>query len=149
MQALSITYVVTGDKRYFNKAMEYAENISSWRTWGDDSSGIASGDLTVGYLLQGVCTVYDMLYNDMTAQQQKLLREAIITKGLRPQYRSAINPIDNNIPLVCGATLGIGAAAVAGDDPAWDVEINHYLSVVEDYSMWYLDSRYESGTQEG
>ena len=150
MQALAVAYVVTDEQKYFDKAMEYALNISSWELWTEDAEGkVAIGGLGIGYLLQGVCTVYDLLYNDMTAKQQKLLREAIITKGLRPQYLKAINPYDNNIPLVCGATLGLGATAVMGDDPKWDEEINHYLSVVEDYSMWYLDSRYNSGTQEG
>lgn len=149
MQALSVAYVVTGEKKYFNKALEYATNISSWDMWTETVDGKQEGGLGIGYLLQGVCTVYDLLYNDMTAKQQKQLREAIITKGLKPQYLKSVNPYDNNIPLVCGATLGLGTTAVIGDDPKWDKQLNHYLSVTEDYCMWYLDSRYTYGTQEG
>ncbi len=157
LQALTMAWLLTGESKYSNKAISLAMDISKWDCWAqppkenwDPAVDTKNTGLDSSYLLQGVCMVYDVCYSLLSQKQRDTIVNAIVENALEPCYKLAWNHVDNNIPLVRAAGLGIGACAIADEnDPELMAKVNKYLDVAMDYYNWYLDSRVGSGSQEG
>ena len=150
LQALSLSYVVTGNEAYANKAIEYALSISNWNLWSDPQYSAVTKEpscLDTAHITMGMSTVYDMLYDYMTDAQRTQIKNALVTKGLDNLYIDAAKKVDQNIYMLRASALGMGACAVA--EPALKEKTDRYLTRAIDFYTWYLDERYESGNQEG
>lgn len=154
LQSYSITYYVKkliGDADadvYFNKAKILMLSIAHWDRWGDPDEREKSS-LDLGYITTGMSYAYDLLYQDLTAEERAFVANAIKTKGVDAIYSAAIDPLEyacydgynmaNNTTLVENSGLGIGALVV-GDTYNTDEQ----LAVVRKN----LNSCYKNGVDE-
>lgn len=123
MQDLSLAYTMTKDAKYLDKAKQLMFSIANWDKWNDpqDPSGPAS--LDCAYLTTGMSLAYDMLYNELTADERAMISKAIKEKGIDALYASATDPSKigyydgtgsiDNITLVQSSAMGIASLAVA------------------------------------
>lgn len=112
---LSYAYRMTGDKKYAKRAEEEmlaAANFSDWNP---------SHFLDVGEMAMGLAIGYDWLYDYLSPESRKIIREAIRDKALKepdnnPGYAWFYN-VKNNWNSVCNGGLVYGALAIYEDEP--------------------------------
>ncbi len=74
-------------------------------------------------MIHALAIGYDWLYDQWTDNQRKILRNAIVNQGIRPaiQYfrlgKGWVNQQSSYLNLVCNSGFGIGALAVAAENP--------------------------------
>lgn len=76
----ALVYKVTGDKKYFDAAMKYIDAGISYDTWGYTYNK-PNVDLAAGHLLYGMGWGYDLLYNDLTPEQRKRIRDKLVKQA--------------------------------------------------------------------
>ena len=149
LEVLSMAYILTGDKAYARKAIDFAVAMSGWDLWHDPKDGYPKQqtNLDTAHLVQGVSMAYDACYDQMTADERTKVCNAIIHLGLKPLYTEGKDKIDYNIQALRNAALATGALAIKDDV---DSSItNRCLTRATDYFEWYLNEKEESGNQEG
>lgn len=105
----------------------------------------------VGYVLTPVAYGYDMLYDLLDEKERKLVRSAIMEKGIKLFYRDMVemNRMPSNITnhiavLVSGCFLA--ATAIYGDDPEYR-NMEPYLSGIITKTKTFIDrTYYEDGS---
>ena len=115
---LAFAYVVTGDVRYAQRAIEEAlatAGLDQWITGHDFNRG---ADLVSSERSLGTALVYDWCYDVMTPEQRATLRNALLEKGVA-QYHLTVDPSlnpnwytyepVNNWRGVCHGGSGVGA----------------------------------------
>ncbi|MCZ7649167.1 MAG: DUF4962 domain-containing protein [Planctomycetota bacterium] len=70
-------YAATGDSKFKEAAMQYAELVCAYPHWDIDV------DLAAGHALWSVSTVYDWFYKDLSEKQRTAIREKIQLQGNR------------------------------------------------------------------
>src|SRR5690606_1334244 len=100
----------------------------------------------VGYMLKAVAYGYDMLYDVLTEEERKFVREAIMEKGLKLFYRDMVemnrmpSQQTNHIAVIV-AGYGLAATAIYGDDPE-NPYMEPYLSGIMAKAKAFLDYTY-------
>jgi hypothetical protein len=111
---LSYAYRLTGQDKYFQRCEKEMLAIARFSDWNP------SHFLDVAEMTMAVSIGYDWLYPKLSAESQKLIRDAIVYKGiypsLDPKYNSWLKT-DNNWNQVCNAGMTYGALAVAEEHP--------------------------------
>ncbi|MCL4481217.1 MAG: heparinase II/III family protein [Bacteroidetes bacterium] len=111
---LSYAWRMTGDEKYFNRAEKELLAISKFSDWNP------SHFLDVAEMTMAVSIGYDWLFPKLSAESKKVIRDAIVTKGiypsLDPKYNSWLDAT-NNWNQVCNAGITYGALAVYEDHP--------------------------------
>ncbi len=111
---LSYSYRMTGQEKYFLRAEKEMLAISKFSDWNP------SHFLDVAEMTMAVSIGYDWLYLKLSDDSRKIIRDAIVYKGiypsLDPKYNSWLNVV-NNWNQVCNAGMTYGALAVAEDHP--------------------------------
>ena len=111
---LSYSWRITGQEKYFLKAEKELLAISKFTDWNP------SHFLDVAEMTMAVAIGYDWLYSKLSDESKKLIRDAIVTKGiypsLDPKYNSWLKA-NNNWNQVCNAGMTYGALAVCEDHP--------------------------------
>lgn len=114
---LSYAWRMTHDKKYLNRAEEELLAISNFSDWNP------SHYLDVAEMTMAAAIGYDWLYNDLSEKSRKVIREAILTKGIAtsfdskyPNYRKWLS-VTNNWNQVCNAGISFGALAIYESDP--------------------------------
>lgn len=87
--------------------------------------------LDTAEMTHALAIAYDWLYDDWTDEQRRVLREAIVTHGLKPglavyQKRSGWHRAVHNWNQVCNGGMTVGALAVAEEEPALAGQILHH-----------------------
>lgn len=87
--------------------------------------------LDTAEMTHALAIAYDWLYDDWTEQQRRVLREAIVTHGLKPglavyQKRNGWHRAVHNWNQVCNGGMTVGALAVAEEEPALAGQILHH-----------------------
>jgi hypothetical protein len=109
---LSYSYRMTGDKKYLlraEKEMLAISQFSDWNPWHF---------LDVAEMTMGMAIGYDWLYDNLSPESRKIIREAILKKGLEPSFDERYNGFlraTHNWNQVCNAGMTYGALAVAED----------------------------------
>ena len=116
VQALALVYRLEGGQRYRDRAWKELETAAQFKDW-NPKHFLDTAEMTYAFAL-----AYDWLFADWTASQRQTLRQAIVTLGLKPGmavYASANgwHKRDNNWNQVCNGGLGIGALAIADEEP--------------------------------
>lgn len=116
VQVLALVYRLEGDRRCLERAWQEIEAASRFRDW-NPSHFLDTAEMTYAFAV-----AYDWLYRDWSEARRKAIREAIVRLGLGPGmsvYRRARDwhTKDNNWNQVCNGGLGMGALAIAGDEP--------------------------------
>lgn len=111
---LSYAYRMTGEEKYLRRAEKELLAVSAFSDWNP------SHFLDVAEMTMGVAIGYDWLFNALSGESRKTIREAIITKGLKPSLNEEYNRFlraEHNWNQVCNAGMTYGALAIAEDDP--------------------------------
>jgi hypothetical protein len=117
----ALAYKIEGEQRYLNAAKQYMDAAVSYQVWGYTFSK-PDIDLAAGHLLYGLGAAYDLLYDDLTAEERKryrdkLVRQAdIMAKHFMPKPGKSYSYSQNHcfIPI---AGLAVAAYAVWDDTP--------------------------------
>ena len=112
---LSYAYRMTGDKRYFQKVERDMLTVSRFSDWNP------SNFLDVAEMTMGLAFGYDWLFDELSEDSRKQIREAIVQKGLlRAKDKEKYNwwlKVGGNANQVCNSGIGMGALAVQEDYP--------------------------------
>ncbi len=117
---LSYGYRMTANKRYLEKAEKEMLAVSRFTDWNP------SHFLDVAEMTMGVAIGYDWLFNELSENTRKTIKQAIVQKGLNPSKESKYNwwlKTENNWNQVCNAGMTFGALAVQEDYPSLANEI--------------------------
>ena len=141
---LSYVYRVTGDAAMFKRAEAELLAVSAFSDWNP------SHFLDVAEMTMAVAIGYDWLYEALSPESRKIIRDAIINKGLKlsmdPKYNSWLK-VEHNWNQVCNAGMTYGAMAVYEDEPALAKQIiNRSLeSIVLSMKDYGPDGAYPEG----
>lgn len=111
---LSYAYRMTGQEKYLLRCEKEMLAISRFSDWNP------SHFLDVAEMTMAVSIGYDWLYPNLSAESKKIIRDAIVYKGIYPSLDPKYNSwqrVVNNWNQVCNAGMTYGALAVAEDHP--------------------------------
>lgn len=109
---LSYAYRMTGDEKYFLRAEKEMLNVSRFSDWNP------SHFLDVGEMTMGLAIGYDWLFDRLSTESKKIIRQAIIEKGLEPSFNTKdawFLTANHNWNQVCNAGITYGALAIYED----------------------------------
>ncbi|MCX7047629.1 MAG: DNRLRE domain-containing protein [Candidatus Sumerlaeota bacterium] len=115
VQTLAMAYRISGDAVYLRRAVAEMYAVSQFPDW-HPSHFLDTAEMTAA-----VAIGYDWLYNDLVTSERLVLRTAIRDFGLKPGlavYKGGSGWGVNNWNQVCNGGMGMGALAIADDDPA-------------------------------
>ena len=111
---LSYAWRLTNQEKYFQRCEKELLAISGFSDWNP------SHFLDVAEMTMAVSIGYDWLYPKLSDESKKIIREAIVNKGINPSLDSKNNSwlkAVTNWNQVCNAGMTYGALAVAEDYP--------------------------------
>lgn len=111
---LSYSYRMTGDEKFLIKAEKEMLAVSAFSDWNP------SHFLDVAEMTMGVAIGYDWLFENLSDKSRNTIKNAIVSKGLKPSNESAYNSwlkAKTNWNQVCNAGMTFGALAVQEDFP--------------------------------
>ncbi|WP_370862172.1 heparinase II/III domain-containing protein [Parabacteroides faecis] len=117
---LSYAYRMTGEEKYLLRAEQEMIAVCSFDDW-NPSHFLDTGEMTMAVALG-----YDWLFDKLSTDTRKLVKEAILNKGFAPSRDKRYNWFlseSNNWNQVCNAGLVYGALAVLEDHPGEAREI--------------------------
>lgn len=117
---LSYAYRMTGEEKYLLRAEQEMIAVCSFDDW-NPSHFLDTGEMTMAVALG-----YDWLFDKLSTDTRKLVKEAILNKGFAPSRDKRYNwflSASNNWNQVCNAGLVYGALAVLEDHPGEAREI--------------------------
>jgi hypothetical protein len=111
---LSYAWRMTGDVKYFKRCETELLATSRFSDWNP------SHFLDVAEMTMAVAIGYDWLYSGLSEESRRIIREAIVIKGINPSQDPKNNgwlTAEHNWNQVCNAGITFGAIAVAEDYP--------------------------------
>lgn len=111
---LSYAYRTTGDEKYLKRAEKELLAVSAFEDWNPTHF------LDVAEMTMAVAIGYDWLFDKLSEQNRKTIREAIITKGINPSFDDKYNSFlraEHNWNQVCNAGMTFGVLAIAENEP--------------------------------
>jgi hypothetical protein len=121
---LSLIYRLTGEKRFADRAWAELDTVTKFKDW-NPSHFLDTAEMTFA-----VAIGYDWLHDVWTDAQRQQLRQAIITLGL-DQGLKVYHKHEwwsrsiHNWNQVCNGGMGVGALAIADDEPELAAEVLH------------------------
>lgn len=113
---LSLIYRLSGEKRFAERALVELKSAAAFPDW-NPSHFLDTAEMTHAFAIG-----YDWLYDFLSPEDRRLLKNAIVEKGLKP----AMNVYEkdgwwarslHNWNQVCNGGIGIGALAIADEEP--------------------------------
>ena len=109
-------YRLTGDQRYADRAKRELLAVAAFSDWNPPHF------LDVAEMTTAVALGYDWLFDDLSPKERATLRQAIISKGLKPGLaiyatRSGWHTATYNWNQVCNGGMTVGALAIADEEP--------------------------------
>ena len=116
VRTLALVNRLEGDPRYADRAWKELEAAAGFQDW-NPAHFLDTAEMTHAFALG-----YDWLYDRWTEDQRQVLREAIVSKGLREglkvyESKKGWHRNENNWNQVCNGGLISGALAVADEEP--------------------------------
>ena len=122
ISVLGFLYQISGESKYAERGWKEMEAVSKFPDWNPKHF------LDVGEMTNAFGLGYDWFYNYLNADQRHIVKSAIIEKGLcrallAYEKKSAKNEgwwpeVSHNWNQVCNGGIGIGALAIADEEPA-------------------------------
>lgn len=148
IQTLALSYVLSGDTKYSDKAIEYVMKMADWDNWMQVKlTPWYTSNMEVANVAVALATVYDMCYDQLTTSQRNKLYTALLEKGIKPlagdlQVLNSFNPYMHRLNGMLIATCAI-------INESNREELEQYLTLGYNYVRWYLDKMATAGQQEG
>jgi hypothetical protein len=121
VSTLALMYRLTGKDPYLRRAVLELRAAANFRDW-NPARFIETAEMLYAFAIG-----YDWLYNALAPGERAWVRDAMMLKALEPAL--AAYRLDNGWPkehlnwnMVCNASVGLGALAIAGD--AVDAAVN-------------------------
>lgn len=111
---LSYAYRMTGDERFTKHAEAHMLKSAGFNDWNPTHF------LDVGEMTMALAIGYDWLYEELSEESRKKIREAIVKKGIEPSFIKEYNWFltrSHNWNQVCNAGMAYGAMAIMEDYP--------------------------------
>ncbi len=144
----SFRYAFTGDIEAAKKAKKALLKLCSFKKW--NAAWMMERKFwtyyPVGYTLLPVAYGYDILYDLLSEEERKMIREAIMEKGIKLFYRDMVemnrmsSNLTNHIAVLVGGH-GLAATAIYGDDPE-NPYLEPYLSGIITKAKTFIDNTY-------
>ncbi|MCF2505658.1 heparinase II/III family protein [Dyadobacter sp. CY107] len=112
---LSYAYRTTKDDKYLKRAEKELLAVAAFEDWNPTHF------LDVAEMTMAVAIGYDWLFDQLSAESRKIIKDAILKKGIEPSLDSKYNyfvTAEHNWNQVCNAGISFGALAIAEDEPA-------------------------------
>ncbi len=116
LMCLSFMYKMTGERKYFERALAEAKAYGDWPHWSGFSHSLTTAEGVWGYAY-----MYDWLYDDLSAEQKKMLIDIVKKHGL-PQFiydyennTGGVASVNNWNP-VCNGSMLAAAFAFADEE---------------------------------
>jgi hypothetical protein len=125
--ALGYAYHMTGDVKYKDRAWAELQAAAAFKDW-HPVHFLDTAEMTCAFGIG-----YDWFYNAWTPEQRETIRAALMKHGLGPalrcyrgeaKYRSWVRST-YNWNQVCNGGIGVGAIAIADEEPELAAEILH------------------------
>jgi len=141
---LSYAYRTTGDVKYASHAEREMLSLCYFPDWNP------SHFLDVAEMTTAISIGYDWLYDYLPQSSKKIIRDAIVHKGLMPSMDSEYNgwlKRHNNWNQVCNASMTLGALAVWEENTTLSAQIiNRSIESIKlPMSMYSPDGTYPEG----
>jgi hypothetical protein len=122
LQLLGLMSQLTGERRFADRAWIELETVCDFKDWNP------SHFLDTAEMTNAVAIGYDWMSGEWTDAQRATMRQAMIDKGLKQAlsiYRgqSGWSKANHNWNQVCNGGIGIGALAIADEEPELAQEI--------------------------
>jgi len=133
-------YRLDGDTRKLEAARNELAIISKFPDWHPPHF------LDVAELTNAAGIGYDWLYAELTEPERKLIREKIVSFGLKAGLKQYADnafwakPHANNWGLVCNGGLTVGALAILHDDPSGPPEALKVLDIAPQNVMYAMEA---------
>ncbi len=109
---LAFAHRLTGEERYAQRARQEMLAAAGFSDWNPDHF------LDVAEMTAALAIGYDWLHDALSPDDLRVIREAIVEKGLQPSLKGGSwVESDNNWNQVCHGGLTMGALVVAEDHP--------------------------------
>ncbi len=113
---LSLMYRLDGEKRYLERAWRELEAAANFPDWNPKHF------LDTAEMAHAFAIAYDWLFNEWSDEQRRILREAMVQKGLQPAltiYRQKgwWSQARHNWNQVCNGGIGVAALALLDELP--------------------------------
>jgi hypothetical protein len=118
VENLAFVYHMTGERRYVDRAWKELAAAAKFKDWNPDHF------LDTGVMTRAFGIGYDWLWHEWSEEQRAVIRTAIIEKGITPFLDATrkgkgawwhTTPINWN--QICNGGIGIGALAIAREEP--------------------------------
>jgi hypothetical protein len=118
---LATVYRLDGDSKYFDRAKKELMAVAEFKDWHPQHF-LDTAEMTLAFAIG-----YDWLYGSLTDEERRIIREAIIKKGLEPAKEAYEGEkpwrwwvtCDHNWNQVCNGGVALGALAIADEEPTW------------------------------
>lgn len=123
-QLLALLHRLDGDARWRDRLWQELEAASEFPDW-NPRHFLDTAEMTHAFAIG-----YDWLFNAWTARQKATLRTAMVEKGLKPaleihRKKSGWTRARHNWNQVCNGGVGMGALALADEEPGLAGELLH------------------------
>lgn len=115
VSTLAALHRIDGNPRYLARAKRELLSVAQFPDW-NPASFLSTAEMTLAFAIG-----YDWLYDQLTAEERNIIRQAIVEKGLKPglkvyQSKKGWPNATHNWNSVCNNGLIAGALAVADTD---------------------------------
>lgn len=120
VKTLSMAYRLTGALRYAERAREEMLAAAAFPTWNPDHF------LDVAEMSTALAIGYDWLFEILSDEDRRIIRTALIEKGLKPGleiYPEGFAQKINNWNFVCNGGMIMAALAIADEEPGLAQEV--------------------------
>lgn len=122
---LALVYRMTQDQRFADRAWKELDAAAHFPDWNHSKHFLDTAEMTHAFAIG-----YDWLYSVWTPEQREAIRTAILTKGLEPGLEGLRKKVwwaesRHNWNQVCNGGLGMGALAIADEQPKIAGELLH------------------------
>jgi len=155
LEQLALAYQVSGERRFAERARQWLLRITGFERWlgplFDDRRYFDPpwhAALETAMTTQAVAVAYDLLWEVLSEQERRVVREALVEKGIRPLVHDWADPLGasklprhqtatGNWVMVCSASAGVGALALLGEH----ADAARWVRHVRNEVRWWLHDR--------
>ncbi|MEA3401953.1 MAG: heparinase II/III family protein [Armatimonadota bacterium] len=142
LKSLSFAYLVTGERRYAERARQIAMHLVNWQWWSDPDYGRGIACLDTGHITKCMGLFYDWCFDTLTDEERARVREAIAEKGCEKILEGIGGyPPETNGYAVLTSGLGVAGLAIRPEDPRGGL----YLQRAIEFTRTSLDLSGEDG----